>query len=141
MSFDGNYTFTSKFRSQPGGLNRECVGYYSGNCSNGGGESIGSIQPKFQWSQRTTVGYEKTQLSLLWRHIDKMKYEPAAYAEQVAGAIANGCTDPAGTDPDSCVFDSQFRKIKAANYFDLTAQFMATEHFHADIRGTESAQS
>jgi len=129
VSFDGNYTFTSKFRSQPGGLNRECVGYYSGNCSNGGGESIGSIQPKFQWSQRTTVGYEKTQLSLLWRHIDKMKYEPAAYAEQVAGAIANGCTDPAGADPDSCVFDARYRKIKAADYFDLTAQFMATEHF------------
>ena len=129
LSFDGNYTFTSKFRSQPGGINRECIGYYSANCANGGGESIGSIQPKFQWSQRTTVGYQKAQLSLLWRHIDKMKYEPAAYNEQVTAAVAQGCTDPTGADPDSCVFDPEFRKIKAANYFDLTAQFMATEHF------------
>lgn len=129
LAFNGNYTFTSKFRSQPGGLFRECIGYYSGNCSNGGGESIGSIQPKFQFSQRTTLGYGKAQLSLLWRHISPETYEPAAYIEQVAGAVGNGCADPAGADPDACVFDSKFRRIKSYNYFDLTAQFVATDHF------------
>ena len=129
LAFNGNYTFTSKFRSQPGGLFRECIGLYSGNCSNGGGESIGSIQPKFSFSQRTTLGYGKAQLSLLWRHISPERYEPYAYSEQVAGAIANGCTDPAGADPDACVFDARFRRIKAYDYFDLTAQFVATDRF------------
>jgi len=138
LSFNGNYTFHSKFRSVPGGINRECVGYYSANCGIGGGESIGSLQPKFQWSQRTTVGFGATTLSLLWRHIDKMKYEPRALQDQLnAAALAGpvvdpdtgaGCPDPTGTDPNGCVINPEFRHIKAANYFDLTAQFVTTEH-------------
>jgi outer membrane receptor protein involved in Fe transport len=110
------------------------VGYYSANCGIGGGESIGSLQPKFQWSQRTTVGFGATTLSLLWRHIDKMKYEPRALQDQLDAASLvgtdpkTGCPDPAGTDPNGCVINPAYRHIKSANYFDLTAQFVTTEH-------------
>jgi outer membrane receptor protein involved in Fe transport len=134
LSFNGNYTFHSKFRSVPGGINRECAGYFSPSCGIGGGESIGSLQPKFQWSQRTTVGFGPTTFSLLWRHIDKMTYEPRALQDQLNAATllgtdpVNGCPDPAGTDPNGCVINPEFRKMKAANYFDLTAQFVTTEH-------------
>jgi outer membrane receptor protein involved in Fe transport len=128
LSFNGNYTFKSKFLSTPGGIFRECVGYYSAGCGIGGGESIGSLLPKFQWSQRTTLGFGPATFSLLWRHIDKMKYEPRSLQDQIVAATAAGCADPAGADPDGCVINPEFRKIKAANYFDLTAQFVTTEH-------------
>jgi outer membrane receptor protein involved in Fe transport len=128
LSFNGNYTFKSKFLSTPGGIFRECVGYYSAGCGIGGGESIGSLLPKFEWSQRTTLGFGPATLSLLWRHIDKMKYEPRSLGDQIAAANSAGCADPAGADPDGCVINPEFRKIKAANYFDLTTQFVTTEH-------------
>jgi iron complex outermembrane recepter protein len=69
VNFSGNYTFNSKFNSNvndPLALNRECVGFYSSNCS-----FTGSLQPKFQWSLRNTFSIDDIDLSLLWRHIDK----------------------------------------------------------------------
>ncbi|MGN6121629.1 MAG: TonB-dependent receptor plug domain-containing protein [Sphingomonas oligoaromativorans] len=109
LNFNGNYTFRSKFKSSSIGLNRECVGYYSQNCGIGGGESVGSPIPKFQWSQRTTLDFGKNELSLLWRHIDSLNYEPQALAD--------------GAD-----IAPQFRHIKPADYFDLTAQTTVNEH-------------
>jgi outer membrane receptor protein involved in Fe transport len=131
LSFNGNYTFKSKFRSVPGGLNRECVGYYSANCGIGGGESLGSLQPKFQWSQRSTLDFGKAELSLLWRHIDHMKYEPRSLENQLVAAASDPATcgtDFAGADPGGCVIDPRFRRIKAADYFDLTSQVTVNEH-------------
>ena len=109
LSFNGNYTFRSKFKSSASSLNRECVGYYSQNCGIGGGESVGSPIPKFQWSQRSTLDFGKAELSLLWRHIDSLNYEPQALAD--------------GAD----IFEP-YRHIKAADYFDLTAQTTVNEH-------------
>ncbi len=74
VGFTGNYTFQSKFKANaadPNGLNRECVGYYSQNCS-----FTGSLQPKYQWSQRTTLSYEAIDLTVLWRHIAPFNQEP-----------------------------------------------------------------
>jgi outer membrane receptor protein involved in Fe transport len=119
----GNYTFNSKFKSNaadPAGLNRECVGYYSVNCA--------SIQPKFQWTTRTTLGFDNIDLSLQWRHIDGVKFEPQQFADDVAAANAAGCTDPLGTDPDGCVVEPAFRQIGAADYFDLSVRFSIGDH-------------
>ncbi|NIJ34436.1 TonB-dependent receptor domain-containing protein [Sphingomonas oligoaromativorans] len=108
LSFNGNYTFRSKFQASAFDVNRECVGYYSSNCGIGGGESVGSPIPKFQWSQRTTLDFGKSELSLLWRHIDSLDYEPLALeVNKVA---------------------PQFQHIKPADYFDLTAQTTVNEH-------------
>jgi iron complex outermembrane recepter protein len=131
-SFVGNWTHSSKFKANaadPDSLNRECVGYYSVNCS-----FTGSIQPEFQFSQRFTLGFDKVDLSLLWRWQDAVTFEPAQLQADIDAAVdagtdpATGCPDPTGTDPNGCVVDPQFRKIKAAHYFDLTGRFNVSEN-------------
>src|SRR3546814_13171112 len=71
-SFVGNWTRHSKFNANvasPDSLNRECVGYYSVNCS-----FTGSIQPEFQFSNRFTLGFDTVDVSLLWRWQDAVSF-------------------------------------------------------------------
>ncbi len=117
LSFQGNYTFESKFQAiattnaanPRQTLDRDCVGYYSPTC--------GSLQPKFQWTQRTTLTFSDVDVSVLWRHIDKMTQEPDDVING-RGAAFNG------TLADGRVVD--FRSIQAYDYFDLTARFGIT---------------
>lgn len=120
LSLTGNWTNSSKFQATPTSLNRECVGYYSVNCA--------SIQPKWQFSQRTTLAFESFDISMLWRYIDTVKFEPQQLEDDLAAAIDGGCTDPAGADPDGCMVDPEFRKIKAEHYFDLTGRFHVSDN-------------
>ncbi len=127
-SFVGNWTRHSKFNANvasPDSLNRECVGYYSVNCS-----FTGSIQPEFQFSNRFTLGFDTVDISLLWRWIDGVQFEPQQLQDDLDFALANpaDCADPNGADPDGCVVDPAFRKVKAQNYFDLTARFNVSEN-------------
>ena len=127
-SFVGNWTHSSKFKANaadPDGLNRECVGYYSVNCS-----FTGSIQPELQFSNRFTLGFDKVDVSLLWRWIDGVQFEPEQLANDIAaaqGAPAD-CPNPTTTDDGGCVVDPEFRKIKATHYFDLTTRFNVSEN-------------
>ncbi len=112
LTLSGNYTFESKFRSDatdPNSVDRDCTGYYSTNC--------GSLQPKFQWSQRTTLSFGDVDISALWRHIDSFIQEPL---DVTAG---NG---PAfvGTLPDGTVVN--FQKIPSYDYLDLAVRFGIT---------------
>jgi len=109
VSGNFNYTFRSQFQATPTSVNRECVGYYSPNCS-----FTGSIQPKWQTSLRTTLGFENFDVSLLWRHIDKVIQEPLNAAAPTA---ANGFFG------DDTPFFPAFRQIRAYDYFDLTGRF------------------
>ncbi len=109
LSFLGNYTFHQQFQSvayaDPRfpvlGINRECVGFYSANCG-----YLGSLQPKFQWTQRTTVSFDSFDISLLWRHIDGLRQEPRD-ADPINGS------GPAALG---------FGRIPAYNYFDLAGR-------------------
>lgn len=105
LGFVGNWTNHSRFNSNPaaGAENRECVGLYSVNCA--------SPQPKFQWSQRTTLSFKGVDVSLLWRHIDKLRYEDG---DAYVGALVGG--NLAGKEVD-------FNKIPAYNYFDISTRF------------------
>lgn len=94
-----NYTLESKFQASPISRNRECVGYYSVNCS-----FTGSLQPKWQSSVRTTLGFDAFDVSVLWRHIDGLQEEPQQIID------------------DGQPYFGSFAKIKAANYFDLTGR-------------------
>ncbi len=126
LSFIGNWTNSSKFNSNvanPESFFRECVGSYSINCS-----FTGSIQPKLQFSQRSTLTTGKVDLSLLWRWIDAVEYEQRQLEADLEAAIDAGCEDPEGADPDGCMVDPEFRKIPAEHYFDLTARFNATDN-------------
>jgi outer membrane receptor protein involved in Fe transport len=117
LALNGNWTNSSKFQATSASINRECVGFYSVNCA--------SLQPEFQFSQRTTLNFGDVDLSLLWRYIDTMRYEPAAFADDVTAAA--DCTDPLGADPDGCIVNPEFRKINAEHYFDLSARFNITD--------------
>jgi outer membrane receptor protein involved in Fe transport len=125
INFGGNYTHSQKFQATPSSLNRECVGFYSANC----GFPAGALLPKYSFNERTTLSLGRVDLSLLWRYIGGMKFEPQQLADELAAAIDAGCTDPAGADPDGCMVDPAFRKISAKSYFDLTTRFNVNEHF------------
>ena len=125
LSVSGNYTFHSNFKSNqtdPKSVDRDCTGYFSVNCA--------SIQPKFQWSVRPTVSFGDVDLSVLWRHLDKVAYEATA-SDYVARGLDNGTTPntPAllftGKLPDGSG-PYNFNKIRAYDYFDLTARFGIT---------------
>ncbi len=126
LSFVGNWTNSSKFQASASALNRECVGQYSVNCS-----FTGSIQPEFQFSQRSTLTFGDASLSLLWRWIDRVEFERQQFDEDVAGALGApaDCPNPLGADPGACVIDPEFRQISARSYFDLTARYRVTENF------------
>jgi outer membrane receptor protein involved in Fe transport len=109
LSFVGNYTAHSKFQATPGGLNRECVGYYSVNCS-----FTGSIQPKFQFSQRTTLSVGPVDVSVLWRWIDAVHFEPQQIADDIAAFGASVLPE--------------FQTIPSESYFDLTARFNVNDN-------------
>jgi iron complex outermembrane recepter protein len=128
FSFTGNWTNNSEFNANvdsPDSFFRECAGFYSVNCS-----FTGSIQPKLQFSQRTTLTMGKVDLSLLWRWIDGVKFEPHQLQDDLDFALANPttCPDPQGADPNGCMVEPEFRKIPAEHYFDLTARFNATDN-------------
>jgi outer membrane receptor protein involved in Fe transport len=103
-----NYTLSSTFNANVlaagGGLARECVGYYSVNCS-----FTGSIQPKWQSSLRTTLGFDAFDVSVLWRHIDGVVQEPQDIKDQGA-------------------FFGTFGTIPSYDYFDLTGRFNVLEN-------------
>jgi outer membrane receptor protein involved in Fe transport len=127
INFSGNYTAHSKFQATPTGVNRECVGYYSVNCS-----FTGSIQPKYSWSLRNTFTIDAVDLSLLWRHISAVNHEPLDIVAQ--GPFFSG-TLPASTGPVAGR-TVDFNHINAADYFDLTARFSVGDNlqFTATVR-------
>jgi iron complex outermembrane receptor protein len=153
LSFVGNWTNNSEYNANvaaEGSTFRECAGYYSVNCS-----FTGSIQPKLQFSQRTTLTMGKVDLSLLWRWIDKVHFEPRQLEEDAAAADAanrfsNGtlkpihpnavdgggfgnaafqqCPEFETADFYGCMVEEEFRSIPSEHYFDLTARFNATDN-------------
>jgi len=143
LSLTGNWTNSSKFQATSVSLDRECVGYYSVNCA--------SIQPKWQFSQRTTLAFKTFDVSLLWRYIDSVKFEPQQMADDMAAAMAanvdengvtlpladQGCPNYTTTDEGGCIVNPEFRKIKAEHYFDLTGRF----HVSDQITITLTAQN
>ena len=115
LSFDGTWTNKNTFQAFPGALNRDCVGFYSVNC--------GSIQPKFAWTQRTSVIYnEKISASLLWRYIDGVELEPEFKTQFLGG---NG--RPAVGD------FSDFTFIPAEHYFDLSLRYDFSDSVQLNI--------
>ncbi|QHL91805.1 TonB-dependent receptor [Sphingomonas changnyeongensis] len=110
LSFNGNWTRSIKFRASPTGLNRECAGFYSTNCS----PTSGSPQPEFSWNQRTTLSFDMVDVSLLWRHISAIQYEPGI------GTLFNGAITGNTTVAGQRV---NFNRIPAYNYFDLSVRF------------------
>ena len=124
MSFNGNYTRHSKFKATPNALDRECVGFYSSNCS-----FTGSIQPKYQWSLRNTFTIEDIDLSVLWRHIDKVSQEPDDITSPTGNGPAFQGTLPATGGGALSGKTVDFQHLPSADYFDLTMRFNVSDNF------------
>ena len=122
INFVGNYTFNSKFKATPTSVNRECVGFYSVNCS-----FTGSIQPKYQWSLRNTFTIDDIDLSVLWRHIDKVRQEPLDITDPTGSGPAFSGTLPQGL-AGLCGRTVDFGRIKSFDYFDLSARFNVSDN-------------
>ena len=139
LSFNGNWTNRSVFQAivagsvippgfpgagttVPESAVRDCVGLYSPNCgspgSAGPNSAPGSLQPEFSWNQRTTLSFDKIDLSLLWRHVSKMRVEPGFVT--FTGTITTGAL--AGEEHN-------FGRIKPHDQFDLATRFDITDNF------------
>ena len=111
LNFAGNWTNSNTFdadTTDPNNIIFECAGFFGTNC--------GSIIPEFSFSQRTTVGFDDVDISLLWRYIDEVNLERSVFGED-------------GTAP----FVDEFETIEAEHYFDLTARFQATDNFSLTV--------
>jgi outer membrane receptor protein involved in Fe transport len=134
LAFGGNWTHSNKFQAinittpqfPTQSVNRECVGFYSANCN---------PAPKWSFNERTTLSLGRVDLSLLWRYIGKVKYEPLEAAN--SGALFSGtiasfpcpsnalCSLPGTLNGE----EHDFNNIHARNYFDFTTRFNVNEHF------------
>ena len=127
LSFQGTWTDHNYFQASPTAYNRDCVGYYSPNCS--------SIQPEYQWNQRTSLSFGPATFSALWRHIGAVKYEalaPDAVQRQVTTPLFSGVV----TGPTPLAGGTyNFNKISAYNYFDLSVQFEVNENLTLTMSG------
>ncbi len=111
LSFDGTWTNKNTFQAFPGGVNRDCVGFYSVNC--------GSIQPEFTFTQRTTVTFDEVfNLSLRWRFLSGTEQEPLDISSG-----PNGGNNPAFQGNTALFGDVDFQQIPSESYFDLTGQW------------------
>ncbi len=111
---NANFTFTSKYQATSSSIDRECVGYYSVNCS-----FTGSLQARHQFSVRNTFSLKGMDLSVLWRHTSSFKQEPQDVIDNAAafnGTIPDGSGALSGQKVD-------FGKIPSYNIFDVTTRF------------------
>ncbi|WP_397603110.1 TonB-dependent receptor domain-containing protein [Sphingorhabdus sp.] len=132
LSFNGNYTLNNKFNAfvaSSASVNRECVGYFSANCGSPGSSPGGSLQPEYSWSQRTTLSFDKIDVSLLWRHLSAMEQEPLDVID--GGAFFNGTIGASVLGVGGQTVN--FGKIKAYNYFDLSTRLNASENLTITI--------
>ena len=106
LNFAGTWTNSNTFdadATDDTNVIFECAGFFGSNC--------GSIVPEFQFSQRTTLGFNGVDLSLLWRYIDGVDLERSVF-------------DASGNAP----FLDEFETIGSEHYFDFTARFQAMEN-------------
>ncbi len=124
IGFQGTWTAHRKFQASPTGYNRDCVGYFSTNCA--------SIQPEYQWNQRTSLSFGPGTVSLLWRHLGAVQYEGQAddFAARGFSATSRNLFNGTVTGPSPLAGQSfNFNKIKAYNYLDLSVQFEVNDNF------------
>ena len=131
LNFTGNYTRKSQFFASDSVTTApNCPGLYSASC----GISIGQLQPKWSWAQRTTLSFKPVDVSLLWRHIGSFDYE---FAGVPGKELCRGPSDPIA--PSTCTGEIRGgpyagqsfnpNHIGAFNYFDLSTRFSITDHY------------
>ena len=126
LSFAGNWTRETRFRSNAAdksSIFRQCVGYYSTNCS----PVAGSLQPEFTWTQRTTLSFENVDVSLLWRHLSSLQQEPDdvlnGNGPGYSGPLPSNNSPLPGAPGLGSFGNVNTRFIESYDYFDLATRF------------------
>jgi len=96
------------------------------NCDQG-------IQPEFQWTVRTTLGFEGVDVSLLWRYLDGSTFENFNTARECGNQPRPAGATPSpnlfcGAAPIGFTSQEDFNTIPAYNYFDITTRFDLLEN-------------
>ncbi|QJU60605.1 TonB-dependent receptor [Sphingomonas sp. AP4-R1] len=118
LSFAGTWTNRAVFKASAAAVSRECAGYYSANCGTPAAPDRGALQPKYVWNQRTSYTVGPATLSLLWRHIGAMSYEPLAQLSTGPAYVGGGV---------------DYGHIKAYNYFDLSARIEISTNYELTL--------
>ena len=129
---NGNWVNKSKFQASPTALNRECVGYFSPNCSS----QNGAIQPRWTWTQRTTLSFGDVDVSLLWRHLSGVVYEGQAtdFAARGFSATSRNLFNGVITGPSPLAGRTvNMNQIPAYDYFDLSTRFQITKELQLTL--------
>ena len=117
ISATGNHTTKSRFQATPSSFNRECVGFYSVSCD--------PPLPKWSANVRTTLGFGDSDISLLWRYIDRVRYEPRTGPNATTPPAAGTVGSFGSTNPATIV--GAYRSIPSYSFFDLAFQQEVTE--------------
>ncbi|HEX6218594.1 MAG TPA: TonB-dependent receptor [Sphingomicrobium sp.] len=139
LNFAGNYTRNAWFDANPLDANDppNCPGLYSVNC----GITNGQPASRYSWNQRTTLSFKHVDVSLLWRHLSKLKYQPdlpplcdpnVADTPQSPSAACN-TSDGVIVGGPFAGRTANFNRIPAYDYFDLSARFNVTDHFELTL--------
>ncbi len=113
LSFNGNYTSKSRFQATPSGFIRECVGYYSASCD--------PVLPKYTWNIRVGGKYEQIDISILWRHLSSVSYEPRTGTNATTPPVAGTVGSFGAVNPATIV--GAYRDNSAYNTFDANIGF------------------
>lgn len=115
-SLNGNITDSSTYQAVKGvSLNRECVGYYSTNCT--------QIQPEMAFNWRNTVSWDDFDVSLNWRFISGADYEGFVLGDDVAfSGVLPDARDAADLG------QQDFNNTPDYSLFDLSARYQLNEN-------------
>ena len=120
LAFGGNWTRSQKFQGT------ECVGFYSANC----GFPSGQLLPKYTFNERTTLSLGRVDLSVLWRYMSHMRYQPGLDPLFSGTVQSHPTTSPFFGGPGTLNGENvNFNRIGAQNYFDFATRFNVNEHF------------
>lgn len=129
---NGNWVSKTLFRASPTALNRECTGFFSPNCTS----QNGAIQPKWTWTQRTSLSFGIADVSLLWRHISGVRYEGQAddFAARGFTAANRNLFNGVITGPSPLAGRTvNMNRIPSYDYFDLSTRFQITEELQLTL--------
>lgn len=117
VALTGNYTDKSRFQSNPDSFIRECAGFYSVSCD--------PVLPEWTWNARLTGAYKQIDVSVLWRHVGAVQYEPRTGTGPTTPPVAGTVGSFGSTDPRIVV--PAYRSINAFNFIDLNIGFDVTK--------------
>ena len=92
----------------------------------------GGLAPKYSFNERTTLSLGRVDLSLLWRYIHKMRYEPGLRRALQRHGRQRGvpANSPLLTTPGTLNGQTvNFNRIPSRHYFDFSTRFNVNEHF------------